>query len=60
MAWVLDLSKSRLEYALEHGRVLGAQLKPGTEPRQLVIRCFVEEPMLRCPPLGKLTTSIGR
>ena len=38
MARVLDLGKSCLERRLEHGSwVVGAQLKPGTQTRLLVI-----------------------
>ena len=53
MAWVLDLGKSRVEGSLEHGSwVVGAQLKPGTQTRLLVIGCLGVNSMLRCPPPG--------
>jgi hypothetical protein len=44
VARVPDLGKSCAERGLEHGSwVVGAQLKPGTEPGLLVIRCIVDE-----------------
>ncbi len=44
MARMLDLGKSCLEGGLEDGsRVVGAQLKPGTQPRLLIIGCIVGE-----------------
>jgi hypothetical protein len=44
VARVPGLGKSCVERGLEHGsRVVGAQLKPGTEPGLLVIRCIVDE-----------------
>ena len=44
MAWVLDLGKSRVERGLEHRSwVVGAQLKPGTQTRLLIIGCIIGE-----------------
>ena len=44
MARMLDLGKSCPEGDLEHGsRVVGAQLKPGTQARLLIIGCIVGE-----------------
>ena len=60
MARVLDLGKSSLKRGLKHRSwVVGAQLKPGTQTRLLVIGCLGVNSMLRCPPPGKLTTSSG-
>lgn len=43
-ARMLDLGKSCLKGGLEDGsRVVGAQLKPGTQPRLLIIWCIVGE-----------------
>jgi hypothetical protein len=54
MTRMLDLSKSCLEGGLEHGsRVLGAQLKPGTQPRLLIIGCIVGELDAQMSPAGK-------
>jgi len=54
MARVLDLGESRLDRRLEHGSwVVGAQLKPGTQTRLLVIGCFVSEFDAEMSPPGK-------
>jgi hypothetical protein len=44
VARVPDLSKACAERGLKHGGwVIGAQLKPGAEPRMLIVRCIVGE-----------------
>ena len=54
MAWVLDLGKSCLERRLEHrSGVVGAQLKPGTQTRLLIIGCIVGELDAEMSPAGK-------
>jgi hypothetical protein len=54
MARVLDFGESRLERRLENGSwVVSAQLKPGTQTRLLVIRCFVGELNAEMAPAGK-------
>ena len=54
MARMLDLGKSCPEGDLEHGsRVVGAQLKPGTQARLLIIGCIVGELDAEISPAGK-------
>ena len=49
-----DLGKSCLQGGLEHGSwVVGAQLKPGTQTRLLIIGCIVGELDAQMSPTGK-------
>jgi hypothetical protein len=51
---MLYLGKSCLEGGLEHGSwVVGAQLKPGTQTRLLIIGCIVGELDAQMSPAGK-------
>ena len=54
MARVPDFGESGLERRLEHrGWVVGAQLKPGAQPRLLVIGCVAGELDAEMSPAGK-------
>src|SRR5215470_7017511 len=54
VARMLDLCKSRVERGPEHGSwVVGAQFKPGTQPRLLVIWRVVSELDAQMPSPGK-------
>jgi len=51
---MLDLGKSCLEGGVQHGSwVVGAQLKPGTQTRLLIIGCIVGELDAQMSPAGK-------
>jgi hypothetical protein len=60
VARVLDLAEPGTERGLEHGsRVVGAQLKPGTEPRVLIIGRVVGELDAQMPSAGKADDQHG-
>ena len=60
MAWVLDLGQPCAKRGLEHGSwVVSPQLKPGTQPRLLVIWCLVGELDAQMPSAGKADDEHG-
>jgi hypothetical protein len=62
MARMLYFGKSCLEAAwrtADGSWIVGAQLKPGTQTRLLIIGCITRELDAEMSPPGKLTTSIG-
>src|SRR5215468_10891407 len=60
VARVSDLGQACVERALQHGAwVIGAQLKPGTEPGMGIVRCVVSELDAQMPATGKADDEHG-